>query len=179
VPVGGGSRCAITSPAFGTSFCTGVTSAGFGSCGISCCATAGGSSDSIWALSVSSGRGAVVITGVLCSDSGGGGADKSGDMDAIVAGVRPAEGVTKLSFKVSVSSAEEIRRLERVGEDSGFTETAVLWRFEVGDCESPDEDDGRRSTPFSSTAGVRGRDRFRFGRGGGVSEDGCGEAVRS
>lgn len=125
MPVGGGSRCAITSPAFGTSFCTGVTSAGFGSGGISCCATVGGFSE-IWALSVSSGRGAVVVTGVLCEDSGGGGADKSGDMDAIVAGVSPAEGVTKLSFKVSVSSAEETRRLESVGEDSGFAETAVL-----------------------------------------------------
>lgn len=181
--MGGGSWRATTSSAFGTSFCTGVASAGFGSGGDSGCATAGGSSDSTCALSVSSGRGAVVVTGVLGEDSGGGGADNSGDMDAIVAGVSSSEGVTKPSFKVSVSSVEETRRLESVGEDSGFTETAVLWRVEVGDCESPDEDtvpdDARRSTPSSSTAGVRGRDRFRLGSGGGLSEDGCGEAVRS
>ena len=95
-------------------------------------------------------------------------------MDAIVSGVSSSEGVTKPSFNASVSSGEETRRLESVGDDSGFTETGVLWWFEEGDCESSDEDmvpdDGRRPTPFSSTTGVRGRDRFRLGRGGGVSE---------
>ena len=189
VLVGGGSCRVTTSSAFGTSFCAGATSAGFGSGGISGCAMAGGSSDSMCALSllVSSGGGAVGVKGLVFENSGGGGgAEDSGDMASIVAVVSSLEGVTKPSSKLSVvSSDEETRRLDSVGEDSGFTETAVavLWRDEVGDCESPDEDtvsdDGRCPTPFSSKAGVRGRDRFRLGRGGGVSVDGCGEAVRS
>ncbi len=167
------------SSVFGTSFCTGATSAGFGSGVASDGAAAGGASDSIsiCALLVSSGRGADVITGVSWDDSGGGeGADDSEEMDAIVAGASSSEGVRKPSFKGSVSSGEEMRRLESVGDDSGFTESEVPWRIEEDDCESLDgdmvPDDARRPTPFSSTAGVRGLDRFRLGRGGGVSEIG-------
>ena len=177
---GGGSWRTTTSSTIRTSFCVGATSAGFDSGGISGRAVAGGSSDAICALSVSSGSGAVGVKGLVCEDSScGGGTEDSGDMASIVAEVSSSEGVTKPSSKVSVVSSveEETRRLDSVGEDSGFTET------EVGDCESPDEDtvsdDGRCPTPFSSKAGVRGRDRFRLGRGGGASVDGCGEAVRS
>jgi hypothetical protein len=128
-------------------------------------------------LSVSPGRGADVVIGVLWDDSGGGGAEGSVEIDAIVAGASSSEGVRKLSlFKGSVSSGEETRRLESVGDDSGFSETGVPWWFEEEDCESLDRDtvldDGRRPTPFSSTAEVRGLDRFRLGRGGGLSDVG-------
>lgn len=117
-----------------------------------------------------------MVIGVSWVDSGGGErVEGSEEMDAIVSGEISSEGVMKLSlFEGSVSSGEETRRLERVGDDSCFTETGVPWRCEEADCESLDRDivldDGRRPTPFSSTVEVRGLDRFRLGRGGGVSE---------
>ena len=67
-----------------------------------------------------------MVIEVLWDDSRG--AEDSEEMAAMVAGATSSEGVRKLSsFKGSVSSVEETRRLESVGDGSGFTETGVPW----------------------------------------------------
>lgn len=88
----------------------------------------------------------------------------------------------KPSFKGSASTGDETRRLESIGDTSGFTGVGDSWLSETDDWDSLAEDsvpeDRRPSISPSVGTGLRFRDRFRLGRGGGASELGPGEFER-
>lgn len=146
----------------------------------------GGTSGSVGTLFVfSSGRGTDVATGVSWGDSGSG--RETGDEAELNGGISSgggsSEGVRKSPFEGSASSDDETRRLESVGDASGFTLTGNSCWSEPDDWDSLAEDsvpeDRRPSTPLSAGTGLRTLDRFRLGRGGGLSALGPAELGRS
>jgi hypothetical protein len=107
----------------------------------------------------------------------------SGRGAAVASSAGRSDGVRKPSFKGSPSPGKGARRLESVGDSSSFTVTDDSWASEGEDGDTLAGDsrtEGRRpSAPFSIGAGVCTLDRFRLGRGGGVSDLGAGELLRS
>ena len=86
------------------------------------CASGSGSG-SVEVLFVSSGT-TDVATGVSWNEPGSGtGAGSSVETDGASGGATSSEGVRKPSFEGSASSGDETRRLESVGDSSGFTVT--------------------------------------------------------
>jgi hypothetical protein len=158
---------------FGASLCAVTCSAGLDSC-----------NTSVEVFFTSSGRRADVATGALWDESGREWlTSDSAETHAVATSAGSSDGERKVSFRGSASSGEETRRLARVGDSSGFTVTGDSWGSEEEDGDTLAWDSGtevlRLSAPLSVGAGVCILDRFRLGRGGGVSDLGPGELLGS